>query len=70
MNEQIRNDRIGTLAVIVASAVFAGAWLLAKTRALALVPDRRHAMASFHASLVQLTVVLVAAIVDVSLHAH
>jgi protoheme IX farnesyltransferase len=52
-----------------ASAVFAGAWLLAKTRALALAPDRRHAMASFHASLVQLTVVLVAAIVDVSLHA-
>jgi protoheme IX farnesyltransferase len=60
---------LGMGILYLASAVFAGAWLLAKTRALALAPDRRRAMASFHASLVQLTVVLVAAIVDVSLHA-
>jgi protoheme IX farnesyltransferase len=60
---------LGMGILYLASAVFAGAWLLARTRALALAPDRRRAMASFHASLVQLTVVLVAAIVDVSLHA-
>jgi protoheme IX farnesyltransferase len=46
------------------SAIAGGALLLAKAAALALQPDRRTAMASFHASLIQLTVVLVGGIVD------
>ena len=60
---------LGMGAVYLASAIAGGAWLLAKAWALAHMPDRRHAMATFHASLVQLTMLLVAAIADVATHA-
>ena len=55
---------LGMGPIYLASAAAGGALFLAKSWALARTPDRRHAMASFHASLVQLTVLLVGAIVD------
>jgi protoheme IX farnesyltransferase len=53
--------------VYMAGAIGGGALLLAKTARLSRYPDRRTAMASFHASLIQLTVLLVAAMADASL---
>ena len=58
---------LGLGAIYLVAAVAGGALLLAKTYALALDPTRRRAMASFHASLIQLTVLLVAAIADAAL---
>jgi protoheme IX farnesyltransferase len=55
---------IGMGWVYMAGAIGGGALLLAKTAKLSRQPDRRTAMASFHASLIQLTVLLVAAIAD------
>jgi protoheme IX farnesyltransferase len=52
-----------------AAAIGGGAWLLVRTIQLAQAPGRRAAMASFHASLIQLTVLLSAAIADAALHA-
>jgi protoheme IX farnesyltransferase len=51
-----------------AAAVAGGAHLLSKAGALARQPGRASAMASFHASLVQLTLILCAAIADVAWH--
>ena len=53
--------------VYLTAAVAGGAYLLAMTGKLALQPSRRTAMAAFHASLIQLTLLLAAAIVDASL---
>ena len=50
-------------------AIGGGAWLLLKSAQLALAPNRRAAMVNFHASLIQLTLLLVAAIADAALHA-
>jgi protoheme IX farnesyltransferase len=50
-------------------ALGGGAYLLTKSAQLALAPDRRSAMVNFHASLIQLTLLLVAAIADAALHA-
>jgi len=55
--------------VYLAGAAIGGAHLLHKTALLVRSPDRRTAMASFHASLVQLSLLLVAAIADAALHA-
>jgi protoheme IX farnesyltransferase len=52
-----------------AAALGGGAYLLTNSARLALAPNRRAAMVNFHASLVQLTLLLVAAIADVALHA-
>jgi protoheme IX farnesyltransferase len=52
-----------------AAAVGGGAYLLTKSAQLALAPNRRAAMVNFHASLIQLTLLLVAAIADAALHA-
>ena len=52
-----------------AAAIGGGGYLLAKSARLARAPNRRNALANFHASLVQLTVLLVAAIADAALHA-
>lgn len=52
-----------------AAAVGGGAYLLLTSARLALAPNRRAAMVNFHASLIQLTLLLVAAIADVALHA-
>jgi protoheme IX farnesyltransferase len=51
------------------AAVGGGAYLLRASARLARIPDRRHAMASFHASLIQLSLLLAAAIGDAALHA-
>jgi protoheme IX farnesyltransferase len=51
------------------AAIGGGAWLLLKSAQLALAPNRRAAMVNFHASLIQLTVLLIAAIADAALHA-
>jgi protoheme IX farnesyltransferase len=51
-----------------AAAAGSGVYFLAATRRLARTPSRACALASFHASLIQLTVLLVAAMVDSSLH--
>lgn len=51
------------------AAIGAGGWLVLKSAQLALAPGRRAAMANFHASLIQLTVLLAAAIADAALHA-
>jgi heme o synthase len=59
---------IGMGWVYMAGAIGGGAYLLAKAAKLARHPDRRTAMASFHASLIQLTLLLVAAIVDAAVH--
>ncbi|MFO1398718.1 MAG: heme o synthase [Burkholderiales bacterium] len=55
--------------VYLAAAVGSGAYFLTATRRLARAPSRASALASFHASLLQLTVLLVAAMVDAALHA-
>ena len=55
--------------VYLAGAATGGAWLLAKAARLAAAPGRATAIASFHASLAQLTLLLVAAIADAALHA-
>lgn len=60
---------LGMGGIYLAAALGAGAYLLAKTRALMLAPGRRSAMAAFHASLIQLTVLLTAAMVDAAVHA-
>ncbi len=52
-----------------AAAVGGGAYLLTTSAKLARAPSRRAAMVNFHASLIQLTVLLVAAIADAALHA-
>jgi protoheme IX farnesyltransferase len=49
------------------TAIASGAYFLQKSVALVRAPSRRTAMASFHASLVQLTLLLTAAIVDAAL---
>jgi protoheme IX farnesyltransferase len=55
--------------VYLATAIGAGTYLLHKSAQLALDPSRRRAMANFHATLVQLSLLLVAAIVDALVHA-
>jgi protoheme IX farnesyltransferase len=50
-----------------ATAVASGAWFLWKSIALVREPGRRAAMANFHASLLHLTLLLTAAIVDATL---
>ena len=55
--------------VYLVAAVGGGGYLLVASARLASAPSRRTAMTSFHASLIQLTVLLVAAIVDSGLHA-
>ncbi|MBK9702726.1 MAG: protoheme IX farnesyltransferase [Betaproteobacteria bacterium] len=52
-----------------AAALGGGGYLLVKTARLALAPNRRAAMVSFHASLIQLTLLLVAAIAEAVLRA-
>ena len=59
---------IGMGWVYMTGAIGGGAYLLSKTAELARHPDRRTAMASFHASLIQLTLLLVAAIIDAAVH--
>jgi protoheme IX farnesyltransferase len=53
--------------IYLGGAVAGGAHLLHRTAQLALAPSRRAAMVSFHASLAQLTLLLVAAIADATL---
>ncbi len=53
----------------VVAAIGGGAYLLTMSARLALAPNRRAAMVNFHASLIQLTLLLVAAIADAALHA-
>ena len=55
--------------VYLATAIGVGVYLLHRSAQLALDPSRQRAMANFHATLVQLTLLLVAAILDASLHA-
>ena len=55
---------LGMGIVYLAAAAGGGAYLIAKAAALARAPDRASALAAFHASLIQLTVLLVAAIAD------
>jgi protoheme IX farnesyltransferase len=52
-----------------AAAIGGGTYLLVNSARLARTPDRRGAMVNFHASLIQLTLLLVAAIADAALHA-
>jgi protoheme IX farnesyltransferase len=52
-----------------AAALGGGAYLVARSLQLARAPGRRAAMVNFHASLIQLTLLLSAAIVDAALHA-
>lgn len=54
----------GAGAVYAIGAAIGGAWMIDKSIRLAREPNRATAMANFHASLLQLSVVLVAAIVD------
>ncbi len=51
--------------IYLAGAMMGGAYFLAKSFRLAKQPNRENAMANFHASLMQLTLLLTAAIVDV-----
>ena len=60
---------LGMGALYLLAAVGGGAYLLRTSARLALAPDRRAAMVNFHASLIQLTLLLVAAIADAALHA-
>ena len=55
--------------IYLAAALGGGAYLLSTSARLALAPNRRAAMVNFHASLIQLTLLLVAAIADAALHA-
>jgi protoheme IX farnesyltransferase len=59
----------GMGSLYLAAATGAGAFLLARSLQLALAPGRRAAMVNFHASLIQLTLLLSAAMVDAALHA-
>jgi len=52
-----------------AVAIGSGGYLLVRSAQLSLAPDRRRAMVNFHATLIQLTLLLVAAIVDTALRA-
>lgn len=52
-----------------AAALGGGGYLLLTSAQLARAPDRRRAMINFHATLIQLTLLLVAAIADAALHA-
>ena len=52
-----------------AVAIGSGGYLLVTSAQLAQAPDRRRAMVNFHATLIQLTLLLVAAIVDSALRA-
>jgi protoheme IX farnesyltransferase len=52
-----------------AAALGGGAYLLRTSLRLAAEPNRRTALVNFHASLIQLTLLLVAAIADAALHA-
>jgi protoheme IX farnesyltransferase len=58
---------LGMGPIYLAAALGGGAYLLACSARLARAPDRRSAMANFHASLIQLSVLLVAAIADAAL---
>jgi protoheme IX farnesyltransferase len=51
------------------AAVGGGGYLLLTSARLAAAPNRRAAMINFHASLIQLTLLLVAAVADAALHA-
>jgi len=53
--------------IYLAGAIGGGAWLLWKSARLAVDPGRRRAMDSFHASLLQLSVLLSGAILDAAL---
>jgi len=55
---------LGMGLVYLAAAAGGGAYLIVKAAALARAPDRQTALAAFHASLIQLTLLLVAAIAD------
>jgi protoheme IX farnesyltransferase len=55
---------LGMGAVYLTAAVAGGAYLLANSLRLVRAPNRRNALVNFHASLVQLTLLLVAAIAD------
>ena len=55
---------LGMGVVYLAAAAGGGAYLIVKAAALVRAPDRASALAAFHASLIQLTVLLVAAIAD------
>ena len=55
---------LGMGVVYLTAAAAGGAYLVVKAAALARAPDRASALAAFHASLIQLTVLLVAAIAD------
>jgi heme o synthase len=59
----------GMGAIYLAAAIGGGAYLLQKSVRLARNPTRAAAMINFHASLIQLTLLLVAAIADAALHA-
>jgi protoheme IX farnesyltransferase len=54
----------GAGAVYLAGAVIGGVYFIVKSVALVRTPDRAAAMSNFHASLLQLSLLLVAAIVD------
>jgi protoheme IX farnesyltransferase len=60
---------LGMGSLYLVAAVGAGAYLLLTSTQLAMAPDRRRAMVNFHATLIHLTVLLVAAIVDSALRA-
>jgi len=60
---------LGMGRVYLAGALGGGIYLLARSFQLAWAPGRRAAMLNFHASLIQLTLLLSAAIVDAALHA-
>jgi protoheme IX farnesyltransferase len=60
---------LGMGKVYLVSALGGGGYLLLTCARLARAPSRRTAMVSFHASLIQLTALLVAAIADAAIHA-
>jgi len=55
--------------IYLSAALVGGGYLLAKSVRLARETNRRNALVNFHASLAQLTLLLVAAIADAALHA-
>jgi len=55
--------------IYLVAAAGGGAYLLSTSARLAFAPNRRAAMVNFHASLIQLTLLLVAAIADAATHA-
>ena len=60
---------LGMGRIYLGAAVVGGAYLLATSARLARTPNRRNALVNFHASLVQLTLLLVAAIADAAWNA-